>query len=144
MLMFFIEQGIRGMSVLNRYKPVQHGRLGGSQVGLDLPGVFYVPSIISEVSPWAQFEGKLDRLSKTFTTFKTHPASAMVSTGSASDSPLPDVSVDYIFTDPPFGENIYYADLNFLVEAWHGVKTDVGPEAIVDRVREKAIFDYQR
>lgn len=144
MLMFFIEQGIRGMSVLNRYKPVQHGRLGGSQVGLDLPGVFYVPSIISEVSPWAQFEGKLDRLSKTFTAFKTQPASAIISTGSASDSPLPDSSVDYIFTDPPFGENIYYADLNFLVETWHGVKTDVEPEAIVDRVREKAIFDYQR
>jgi len=30
MLMFFIEQGIRGMSVLNRYKPIQHGRIGGS------------------------------------------------------------------------------------------------------------------
>lgn len=144
MLMFFIEQGIRGMSVLNRYKPVQHGRLGGSQVGLDLPGVFYVPSIISEVSPWAQFEGKLDRLSKTFTAFNAHPSSAMVSTGSASDSPLPNSSVDYIFTDPPFGENIYYADLNFLVEVWHRVRTDVEPEAIVDRVREKAIFEYQR
>ena len=55
MLMFFIEQGIRGMSVLNRYKPIQYGKIGGSQVGLDLPGVFYVPSIISEVSPWSQF-----------------------------------------------------------------------------------------
>ncbi len=54
MLKPFIEQGIRGMSVLNRYKPIQHGNLGGSQVGPDLPGVFYVPSIISEVSPWAR------------------------------------------------------------------------------------------
>ena len=34
------------------------------------------------------------------------------------------VSVDYIFTDPPFGENIYYADLNILVESWHGVRTN--------------------
>jgi hypothetical protein len=144
MLMFFIEQGVRGMSVLNRYKPVQHGRLGGSQVGLDLPGVLYVPSIISEVSPWAQFEGKLERLVKTFATFDAKLAAAVISTGSASDSSLPSSSVDYVFTDPPFGENIYYADLNFVVEAWHGVKTDVVPEAIVDRVREKAILDYQR
>lgn len=144
MLMYFIEQGIRGMSVLNRYKPVQHGRLGGSQVGLDLPGVFYVPSIISEVSPWAQFEGKLDRLSKTFSAFKSQSASAIISTGSATDLSLSDSSVDYIFTDPPFGENIYYADLNVLVETWHGVVTNAEPEAIVDRVREKAIPEYQR
>ncbi len=143
MLMFFIEQGIRGMSVLNRYKPIQHGRLGGSQVGLDLPGVFYVPSIISEVSPWAQFDGKLDRLKKTFSSYRAKPGTTTVSTASAGTSSLPDASVDYIFTDPPFGENIYYADLNFLVESWHGVKTDPNPEAIVDRVRQKGIPEYQ-
>lgn len=27
-------------------------------------------------------------------------------------------SVDYIFTDPPFGSNIYYADMNLFQEAW--------------------------
>jgi 16S rRNA G966 N2-methylase RsmD/DNA-directed RNA polymerase subunit RPC12/RpoP len=143
MLKFFIEQGIRGMSTLNRYKPIQHGKLGGSQVGLDLPGVFYVPSLISEVSPWAQFEGKLKRLVKTFSTFNGRNGDVFVSTGGADNISLPDNSVDYIFTDPPFGENIYYADLNFLVEAWHGVKTDAAPEAIVDRVRIKAVNDYQ-
>jgi DNA-directed RNA polymerase subunit RPC12/RpoP len=143
MLMFFIEQGIRGMSVLNRYKPIQHGRLGGSQVGLDLPGVFYVPSIISEVSPWAQFDGKLDRLTKTFSTYIPKPGAAIVSTASAAASLLPDASIDYIFTDPPFGENIYYSDLNYLVESWHGVKTDPNPEAIVDRVRQKGVPEYQ-
>ncbi|WP_323034151.1 DNA methyltransferase [Pararhodobacter sp.] len=51
--------------------------------------------------------------------------------------------MDYIFTDPPFGENIYYADLNFLVEAWHGVTTDAKPEAIIDRYKKKALPDYQ-
>ncbi|MBL8226336.1 MAG: DNA methylase [Chromatiales bacterium] len=144
MLMFFIEQGVRGMSVLNRYKPVQHGRLGGSQVGLDLPGVFYVPSLVSEVSFSAQFEGKLDRLGKTFSTFRTDRSSTIVSTASAGDSCVPSASIDYIFTDPPFGENIYYADLNFLVESWHGVTTNARPEAIVDRVRQKGVPEYQR
>ncbi|WP_323034150.1 DNA methyltransferase [Pararhodobacter sp.] len=38
-LLFMVEQGIRGMSLLNRYKPIQYGRIGGSQVGLDMPGV---------------------------------------------------------------------------------------------------------
>lgn len=143
MLMFFIEQGIRGMSVLNRYKPIQHGKIGGSQVGLDLPGVFYVPSIISEVGPWAQFEGKLDRLSKAFSAFRSKNEYAIISTGSADATLLPNQSIDYIFTDPPFGENIYYSDLNFLVESWHEVTTSPGPEAIIDRVKKKGVSEYQ-
>jgi len=131
------------MSVLNRYKPIQHGRIGGSQVGLDLPGVFYVPSIISEVSPWAQFEGKLDRLVKAFSAFKTSVGNAIIGTGSAHATTLPKESVDYIFTDPPFGENIYYSDLNFFVESWHGVTTAPASEAIIDRVKKKGIPEYQ-
>jgi hypothetical protein len=67
-----------------------------------------------------------------------------VSTGDASRLGIPDGSIDYIFTDPPFGENIYYADLNFLVESWHGVTTNAEPEAIIDRVRDKGVVEYQR
>ena len=57
---------------------------------------------------------------------------------------IPDNSVDYVFTDPPFGENTYYADLNFLVESWHGVLTNAAPEAIVDRFKKKGLPEYQR
>lgn len=51
--------------------------------------------------------------------------------------------MDYIFTDPPFGENIYYADLNFLIESWHRVWTNAGPEAIIDRAKSKGLPEYQ-
>ena len=43
----------------------------------------------------------------------------------ATHGSCPDKRIDYIFTDPPFGENIYYADLNFLVESWHRVRTSM-------------------
>ena len=56
---------------------------------------------------------------------------------------VPASSVDYVCTDPPFGENIYYADLNFLVESWHRVLTNTDPEAIVDRARRKTTTNYQ-
>ena len=49
-----------------------------------------------------------------------------------------------MFTDPPFGENIYYADLNYLVESWHRVRTASEPEAIIDQAKGKKIADYQR
>ncbi|MHC5714098.1 MAG: DNA methyltransferase, partial [Nostoc sp.] len=143
MLLFFIEQAVRGMSILNRYKPIQYGKIGGSQVGLDLNGVYYVPSISTEVSPWYQLDGKLQRLVKAFSTFRTNIDQAVITTGTAAKVGLPNNSIDYIFTDPPFGENIYYADLNFFVESWHRVHTDAQPEAIVDKAKGKGLLDYQ-
>lgn len=137
MLLFLVEQAIWGLSILNRYSPTHF-----SQVNRMLTGVYYVPSQTSECSPWYILDGKLDRLVRTFSTFRTAPTSA-ITTGTAAQLPLKAESVDYIFTDPPFGENIYYSDLNYLVESWHGVKTDPNPEAIIDRVRRKGIPEYQ-
>ena len=37
---------------------------------------------------------------------------------------------DYIFTDPPFGSNIFYADCSILWEAWLQDFTDVKQEAV--------------
>ncbi|MXV98487.1 MAG: DNA methylase [Acidimicrobiaceae bacterium] len=52
---------------------------------------------------------------------------------SAERLPLPDDSVDYVFTDPPFGSNIFYSDMNLFQEAWLGSTTDPAAEAVVDR-----------
>lgn len=53
---------------------------------------------------------------------------------SADSLPLSDASVDYVFTDPPFGSNIFYSDMNLFQEAWLGETTDMAAEAVVDRV----------
>ncbi|MDK9714464.1 MAG: site-specific DNA-methyltransferase [Sulfuritalea sp.] len=143
MLLFMVEQAIWGLSVLNRYQPIQQGRPGGSQVNRQLTGVYYVASQHSECSPQYNLGGKLDRLIKAFRTEKVGVGDTAVTVGSAAHIPIPDGFVDYIFTDPPFGENIYYADLNFLVEAWHRVTTDAKPEAIVDKFKHKGLPDYQ-
>lgn len=44
---------------------------------------------------------------------------------------LPDNSIDYIFTDPPFGSNIFYSDMSLFHEAWLGRTTDNASEAVV-------------
>jgi len=56
---------------------------------------------------------------------------------SAEAIPLPDASVDYIFTDPPFGSNLFYADMALFQEAWLDAFTDVTQEAVVDRGAKK-------
>ena len=141
--LWFVEQAIWGISLLNRYKPLQHGRPGGSQVNNYMTGFFYIGSTIAEGSPRYILGGKAKRLAKVFESYRAKPGSACIQTGTCTTLALPSSSVDYIFTDPPFGENIYYADLNFLVEAWHRVRTESTPEAIVDRVKGKGLYEYQ-
>ena len=138
MLLWFVEQAIATMSVLNRYRANQ-----GSQSNQVLGGVYYIPSQIAEISPWYRLKGKIDRLLSTLKKTDWRTNTTIVSTASCGNISLPDDSVDYVFTDPPFGENIYYADLNFLVESWHRVLTNATPEAIVDRPKRKGLPEYQ-
>lgn len=143
-LLFMVEQAIWGLSILNRYKTIMHGKTQSSNVNQYLSGVYYVPSQHSEVSPWYNLGNRLDRLAtKAFANRFAQPNAAAVSVGTAARLTLPSCSIDYVFTDPPFGENIYYADLNFLVESWHKVTTDAEPEAIIDRFKNKALPEYQ-
>ena len=140
MLLYFVEQAIWTMSILNRFRPT-----GYSQVNQYLTGVYYVPSQHSECSPWYVLGGKQGRLEKTFSDVPTARESvSAVTVSTAASLGIPDNAVDYIFTDPPFGENIYYADLNYLVESWHRVLTNVVPEAIVDHFKKKGLPEYQR
>ncbi|MGA9350072.1 MAG: hypothetical protein WBW48_14895 [Anaerolineae bacterium] len=71
-----------------------------------------------------------------------------VGVGSATKlTVIQDECVDYVFTDPPFGMNIYYSDLNFLWEVWLGELTDATEEAVVHReqkVNAKTVADYAR
>jgi 16S rRNA G966 N2-methylase RsmD len=42
-----------------------------------------------------------------------------------------DEAVDYVFTDPPFGSNIFYSDMNLFHEAWLGSTTQHEREAVM-------------
>jgi len=136
-LVFFVEQAIWGLSVLNRYSPTHF-----SQVNRMLNGVYYVASQHSECSPSYILDGKLDRLARTFHAFKIGTSYAAINTGTAARLPVPDGFIDYIFTDPPFGENLAYSELNFLVEAFHNVFTKQEPEAIVSNAQSKDLLNY--
>jgi len=138
MLMFFVEQGIWGISILNRYSPSHF-----SQVNRALNGVYYVASQHSECSPWYILDGKAKRLDKAFELQYAQTPGVVTGTGSTTKLSLSDSSIDYVFTDPPFGENIYYADLNYLVESWYKVYSNANAEAIVDKAKKKGLPEYQ-
>ena len=133
-LRFWIEQAFWGLSWMNRYRWNVY-----SQVGQYMTGVYYVPSLTAECSVRYQLEGsspargKRQSLVKLWTSSPAAAGEVMISTGSSTALPVPDSCVDYVFVDPPFGENIYYADLAYLIESWHGNTTAPLEEAIQSR-----------
>lgn len=136
-LRFWVDSHILNLSIQNRYRP---------EVSFPynpLSGVYYVASMVSEASPFTAYWNKAKRISTAFVQQGATKGNSITSTGTASTLGIPSNSVDYIFTDPPFGSNIFYADLNFLVEAWHRVVTNASTEAIVDSFKGKGILDYQ-
>ena len=86
----------------------------------------------------------MDRLIKAFGDYKASIGSAVTTVGSATKIPIPDTSIDYIFTDPPFGDNLAYSELNFLVEAFHGVFTHQAEEAVMSTCQHKGLLEYHR
>ena len=98
-----------------------------------------MPSLHSETHPRYNLEGssaargKRKSLVKTWDTSPARPGNVVISTGSSTRLALADAAVDYVFVDPPFGENIPYSDLAILVESWHHVLTNTAEEAVMAR-----------
>lgn len=135
---YWLDSHFVNLSLRNRYRP------NVSFPYNPMTGVFYIPMMSAEANPFVAYENKLSRIIKAFIESKDFGNDVVTSTNSATFTTIRDNSIDYIFTDPPFGENIYYSDLNFFIEVWQKVFTNTKKEAIVDRVRNKGEFDYNR
>lgn len=52
-------------------------------------------------------------------------------------------TIDYVFTDPPFGDFIPYAEVNQINELWLESKTDRNEEIIISQSQNKGIKEYK-
>jgi 16S rRNA G966 N2-methylase RsmD len=116
-----------------------------------LTGTLYVPQLSSEANVLKVMRKKIAQLVTYYRSFAPSTRSAPhVLLGSATAlEGVADASVDYVFTDPPFGSNIFYADCNLIWEAWLGRLTEPGSEAVVNRSLGaakggKTLDDYAR
>ena len=97
-----------------------------------------------KASPFTAYANKLKRITAAFRAYAPTKGAAAINTGSATDLRyVQSESVDYIFTDPPFGDNLAYAELNFQVEAFYGVFTKIAQEAIVSNFHSKQLIEYK-
>jgi hypothetical protein len=110
-----------------------------SQVNTNLSGTLYIGSTISEPSPTYVLTGKIKRFGNAI---PKSGSSVVITTQSLASVLIPDNSVDYVFIDPPFGDNLPYAELNFLWEAWLSVFTNAGQDAVVSGKQRKDLAVY--
>ena len=104
----------------------------------------YIPALIEEANVLSVFRHKADMVLRMLWEIRDlNPELVRISTQSATDlSNIPDESVDYIFTDPPYGGNILYSEVNFIWEAWLGKFTDTSKEIVISRSQNKGIDEY--
>ncbi len=116
-----------------------------------LTGQLYFPSFPVEDNVLRQLSSKvtqIDRAWRVLWSRQAETGEAFVSCGHAGAlTGIPDGTIDYVFTDPPFGSNIYYNEVNWLYECWLGSRTEEAKEAVVHRKNDrgtKTIDEYSQ
>ncbi|MFB0938231.1 MAG: DNA methyltransferase [Urechidicola sp.] len=134
-LLFLLTAILPKLTKLNRYMP-QHG--SRALVG-PMAGTLYVPSMFVVNNPIDQLEFQLKKIIKGIQS----KSSQVVSVNSATKLSIKKESIDYVFTDPPFGANIMYSELNVFTEYWLKIRTNNNCEAIESKSQNKSLFEYQ-
>jgi len=137
-MIYFADQAVQGFARICRYVPTHY-----SQVNQFLSGTLYIGSQVAEVAPAYLLDGKLGRLAKVLASYRAVSQGVVCHCASATDVSTSPSTVDYVFTDPPFGANLMYSELNFLWESWLKVFTNNKPEAIQNKVQGKGLPEYQ-
>ena len=134
-LLLWFNSQLVNISKLNRFRP------GVSFPYNPLNGTLYIGSQVSEANPIIAYRNKLKKL---INALKVMNHNSIVSCHSSSTGLVTKGCVDYIFTDPPFGGNLMYSELNLMWESWLKVITDNRKEAIENKSQDKRLFDYQQ
>lgn len=124
-------------SRMRRFRPDKKG-------GGPLAGTLYISSLTTPQNPIKSIDRNVEFAAAAFNLTTNFGGSSVNQVCSANNNRLCDDSIDYIFTDPPFGANIMYSELNYLWESWLKVKTNNRLEAIENSTQKKSLFDYQQ
>ena len=132
MKIWFTSQ-IVNISKLNRYRPTISFPYN------PLSGTLYIGSQVSEPNVFQAYINKLKKFENAISSITKHN---FVSIVSATNLNIENNSIDYIFTDPPFGDNLSYSELNFIWECWLKVITNIEKEGIINASQSKYLKEY--
>ena len=107
------------------------------------PGVLYISGLPVEKNVFHGLKRKIKTIRDAFAVIHGLEGKVEVRQASSIQTNLDAGSVDYVFTDPPFGGNIPYSEVNFISEAWLGRSTCNRDEAVVSSAQSKGIEAYE-
>lgn len=107
------------------------------------PGVLYLSGLPVEKNVFDGLRRKIKTIVNALECLADTEGTVTIRQGSCTSTHLADKSIDYVFTDPPFGGNIPYSEANFLSEAWLGRFTETAQEAIISPAQGKGLREYE-
>jgi 16S rRNA G966 N2-methylase RsmD len=118
----------------------RQGYFGG---GGGMSGNLYMPIVRMEKNVFDSLERKIAKMLQSDSAKPKKNGTCVVSTQSATSlTGIEDATIDYIYTDPPFGANIIYSEMNLILEGWLRVRTAAKKEAVIDETQNKDFFEY--
>ena len=125
------------LSAINNYISRKQGCFGG---GGGVSGTLFTPSLHLERNVFDVLRRKIRKIGNLSSVVRR---TSTISTQSVTDlKNVPSNSIDYIFTDPPFGESLQYSELNLFVEAWIRVKSVKEDDCVLNYVHKKDLPFY--
>ncbi|MBS1748630.1 MAG: DNA methylase [Bacteroidetes bacterium] len=107
-------------------------------------GVLYISGLPIEKNILEGVRRKISTLKQAFKLVENSNSKVRVYNSSSTKIEMRDQTVDYVFTDPPFGDYIPYSEINQINEAWLGNLTNQKDEAIMNVAQKKGIDEYRQ
>ena len=105
-------------------------------------GVLYISNLPVEKNILEGVKRKIKTFTASFELTENSGSSVSVVNASSTKLKIADNSIDYVFTDPPFGDYIPYSEINQINEAFLGPLTEAKNEVIVNKAQNKGIKEY--
>jgi hypothetical protein len=108
---------------------------------------YWIPDDYLEENPWLRFLDRIKLIIKSKATLNERMQGIELGeykllNRSCFDTGLPDGSIDYIITDPPYGDSVQYSELSLIWNSWMKFKFDNEEEVIINPVQNKGLAEY--
>ena len=107
-------------------------------------GVLYISKLPVEKNILLGLKRKVKPFAETYTMLQDCTGQVTIHNSSSAKMKESDNSIDFVFTDPPFGDFIPYAEVNQINELWLNKVTRREDEIIISASQGKDVLTYQK